>query len=105
MSTPIWTAGTPGSGERFSVTPDVAITADQVANVVHKAVESPKYPGGSIIEVSKLGTRVIPEWHIDPPGMVDGKMAQGTDIAPEAIAKAMKPALDVTERERGAATR
>lgn len=65
------------------------------------AIESEKYAGGSIVEVSKLGTRLIPEWNIDPPGMVDGKMAKGTDVSPEAIQKALKPILAVTAQEKG----
>jgi hypothetical protein len=102
VSTPIWTTGTPGAGERFSITDDVAITADAVATAMAELVESDKYPGGTILEISKLGTRVIPEWHIDPPGMVDGKMAKGTDVSPEAIQKAMGPIFAVTANEKGA---
>jgi hypothetical protein len=101
VSTPLWTTGTPGSGERFGITQEVAITSEKVAEVIHDAIESQQYHGGTILEVSGFGVRVIPEWHIDPPGLVDGKIAKGTDVPPEMMAKALMPVLEVTERERG----
>lgn len=101
VSTPLWTTGTPGSRERFGITDEVAITADQVADTIHTAVESAEYPGGTIVEVSKLGTRKIPEWFIEPPGMVNGKMAEGTDVPQEMVTKALKPILDRTAMESG----
>lgn len=101
VSTPIWTTGTPGSGERFGINDDLAITPETAAEAIHDVVESAEYPGGTILEVSRDGTRVIPEWLIQPPGMVDGKMPKGTDVPPEMIAQAMKPILDRTAAERG----
>ncbi|KAH8886615.1 NAD(P)-binding protein [Thozetella sp. PMI_491] len=100
VSTPIWTVGHPGAAERFGVTPAISIGAEKVAEVIEDAVQSSKYPGGTIIEVSALGTRVIPEWHIDPPGMIDGKMAEGTDVPPEMIQRALEPILAVTAAEK-----
>lgn len=102
VSTPIWTTGTPGAGERFAITNDIAITATEVAAAMADLIQSDTYPGGTIFEISKLGTRIIPEWHIDPPGMVDGKMAPGTDVSPEAIQKAMGPIFAITAAETGA---
>ncbi|KAL6405127.1 hypothetical protein AUP68_11971 [Ilyonectria robusta] len=101
VSTPIWTTGTPGSGERFGINDDLAITPETAAEAIHAVVDSAEYPGGTILEVSRDGTRVIPEWLIQPPGMVDGKMPKGTDVPPEMIAQAMKPILDRTAAERG----
>jgi len=65
-------------------------------------IEEAKYTGGTIFEISKLGKRVIPEWNIDPPGMVDGKMAEGTTIPEEAVTKALAPILKITQEEKGA---
>ena len=67
-------------------------------------IESGKYPGGTIMEISKLGTRVIPEWNIFPPGgeLKDGEMAAGTDTPADAIQRALGPIFDVTAKERGA---
>ncbi|EXJ71839.1 uncharacterized protein A1O5_04340 [Cladophialophora psammophila CBS 110553] len=105
VKTPIWTTGTPGSGERFQIKDEISITAETVAEAMQEVIESGKYPGGTIFEVSKLGTRTIPEWNIDPPGMVDGKMARGTEAPADAIQQALAPILSVTEKERGALKR
>ncbi|CAH0019783.1 unnamed protein product [Clonostachys rhizophaga] len=101
VSTPIWTTGTPGSGERFGIVEDISITPEVVAKTISEGIESPEYPGGTILEVSKLGTRVVPEWFIQPPGMVDGKMPEGTDVAEHMLVKSLEPIMSVTERERG----
>lgn len=66
------------------------------------AVESAEYPGGTILEVSKEGTRVVPEWNIQPPGSVDGgETAKGTTVPPEMLAKALGPILARTAAEKG----
>ncbi|ETS87772.1 hypothetical protein PFICI_01600 [Pestalotiopsis fici W106-1] len=101
VTTPIWTTGTPGSGERFGVDSSVAITSEEVANAISGAVESADYPGGTILEVSQAGRRIIPEWNIAPPGLIDGKMGKGTTVPPEAIAKALGPILARTAAEKG----
>ncbi|KIW77994.1 hypothetical protein Z517_07827 [Fonsecaea pedrosoi CBS 271.37] len=102
VSTPIWTTGTPGSGERFGITDQVSITADQVAKVVLDTVKSAKYPGGTIVEVSMLGTRVIPEWNIAPPGGVEGETAEGSATPEDAVQRVIGSILQVTEKEKGA---
>ncbi|CAH0046650.1 unnamed protein product [Clonostachys solani] len=101
VSTPIWTTSTPGSGERFGIGEDISITPEVVAKTISDGIESPEYPGGTILEVSKLGTRVVPEWFIHPPGMVDGKMPEGTDVPEHMIIKSLEPIMNVTKRERG----
>ncbi|RSL58715.1 hypothetical protein CEP54_007607 [Fusarium duplospermum] len=101
VTTPIWTTGTPGSGERFGVSTAIAITSDEVAEAIDDAVESEEYAGGAILEVSKEGKRVIPEWNIKPPGMMDGQMGKGTTVPPEVIAKALGPILARTASEKG----
>lgn len=61
-------------------------------------MESGRYPR----EISKLGTRVIPKWHIAPPVEVDRKIAIGTDTPPEAIQRTLAPILKVTTQEKEA---
>lgn len=100
--TPLWTEGTPGAAARFGVTDDVCITANEVAAAIDEAVESTNIPGGAIFEITKVGTRVVPEWNFDPPpGTQDGKMAKGTAVPPERIEKILEPILKLTEAERG----
>ncbi|KAJ5634235.1 hypothetical protein N7528_002077 [Penicillium herquei] len=100
VSTPQWTDGSPS--ERFRLMSKIAISPEDVARVMHQAIIEPlKYPGGTVLEVTVLGTRVIPPWNMDPPGMKDGIMTPLTDIPAEAIAIAMKPIFDITAAERG----
>lgn len=77
------------------------ITADSVAETMVRLVEDSKYESGTVFEISMLGERVIPAWNIDPPGMVEGKMATGTAIPQAAIDKANAPLLEITRKERG----
>lgn len=86
---------------RFSVVDEISITADTVAKSMVKLIENGEYASGTVFEVSMLGERVIPAWNIDPPGMVDGKMAEGTAIPQAAIDKANEPLLEITNKERG----
>lgn len=74
-----------------------------MAATIDEAIESPYIPGGTILEISKLGgTRVVPEWNIDPPaGTEDDKAAVGNAAPPEMIENVMGPILRVTEAERG----
>lgn len=52
------------------------------------------------MEVSKFGTRVIPEWFIAPPGHGDGGVATGTDVPPDALEKVLGEIRAITEKER-----
>ncbi|KAF5026973.1 hypothetical protein F66182_1003 [Fusarium sp. NRRL 66182] len=101
VETPIWTTGSPGSGDRFGIDASITIASEEVARAIDEAVEMAEYPGGTILEVSKDGTRVIPEWNITAPGLIDGQMGKGTTVPPDTIAKAMGPILARTAAERG----
>lgn len=94
VETPLWTDH-PKVMERFSVTQEISITAEDVAKAMDSLVEDGSYPGGTILEISKAGIRVIPEWNIDPP-----KDLEGTTVAPEAMQKALGPILARSEQER-----
>lgn len=106
VKTPIWTDGAPGSGARYGIKDDIALTSNAVAATIDEAIESPYIPGGTILEISKLGgTRVVPEWNIDPPpGTEDDRAAVGNAAPPEMIKNVMGPILRVTETERNKLT-
>ena len=71
----------------------IAISPEDVAQTIHEVItKSSKYPGGTVLETLVTGTRVIPEWNIDPPAV---------KIPAEAVAKGMEPILEVTAAERG----
>lgn len=70
----------------------IAVTPESVAQAIHEVVTQPaKYPGGTVLEVLSVGSRVVPEWHIAPPGV---------NIPAEAIATGLKPIFEVTAAER-----
>ena len=72
---------------------DIVITPEKVAEAIQEAITSPsKYPGGSVVEVLAHGSRLLPEWNIDPPVV---------KIPPEAVAKGMEPILVITAAEKG----
>lgn len=74
-----------------------------MAATIDEAIESPFIPGGTILEISKVGgTRVVPEWNIDPPtGTEDDNAAVGNAAPPEMIQNVMGPILRITQKERG----
>lgn len=78
----------------------MSLTSEEVSEVLFDTVQSAKYPGGTIMEISKLGTRVIPEWRIAPVGEIDGKMAEGSDSPVEAIERVIGSIAAVTDGER-----
>ncbi|KAH7137418.1 hypothetical protein B0J13DRAFT_528053 [Dactylonectria estremocensis] len=90
VSTPQWTTGAPA--ERFKRMEGIAVTPESVAQAIHEVVTQPaKYPGGTVLEVLSVGSRIVPEWHIAPPGV---------NIPAEAIATGLKPIFEVTAAER-----
>lgn len=102
MKTPLWTEGTPGAGARYGVSDEVSLTTDTLAAAINEVVESPEIPGGAIFEVSKVGTRIIPDWNISPPhGMDDNKDGKGVKPPPEFFENMLAPILKVTRSERG----
>jgi hypothetical protein len=101
VETPLW-SDNPKAKDQFSIADEIMISADTVAASMVSLIEDAKYGSGTVFEISMLGERVIPPWNIDPPGMVDGKMAEGTAIPQAAIDKSNAPLLAITASERGA---
>jgi hypothetical protein len=63
-----------------------------VAEAIHNAVTEPtEYPGGTVLEILASGSRVLPEWYISPPEV---------KVPAEAIAKGLKPILEITAGEK-----
>ncbi|KAN0091739.1 NAD(P)-binding protein [Hyaloscypha variabilis] len=91
VSTPQWTTGS--AVQRFKLMGNIAISPENVAQTIQEAITQPsKYPGGAVIETLAVGTRVIPEWNVDPPNV---------EIPAEAIENGIKPILAATDAERG----
>lgn len=84
MTTPLWTAD-PEKMKRFGTTPANSITPEAVAESMLTLVEQEKYPGGTCLEVSSAGSRVLGVWDIPAPeaaGTMPTKEALETSYAP-----------------------
>ena len=58
--------------KQYSVTPERFLTPDICAKNLLDLLQKKEYPCGSVLEVTLNGTRLIPEWNVDPP------LGQGT---------------------------
>ncbi|KAL1794396.1 hypothetical protein ACET3X_007817 [Alternaria dauci] len=63
--------------KQFSVTTDTALTPDACASSLMNLLQKKEYPCGSVLEITQAGTRLIPEWGVEPPA---GK-GSGQDLA------------------------
>lgn len=43
------------------------VSVREVATAIQRLVEDGKYSGGTVLEITANGTRVIPEWGVSPP--------------------------------------
>jgi hypothetical protein len=66
VHTPLWTAR-PDAMSNFSYSAVNALSPLDVAERMIELCQQAKYVGGTILETAIGGTRVIPEWNIDPP--------------------------------------
>ncbi|KAJ5713997.1 NAD(P)-binding protein [Penicillium malachiteum] len=66
VRTPLWTDQSERM-EQFSIDDAETVTAAQVGKAMITLVEDGQYKGGTVLEITAFGTRVIPEWNISPP--------------------------------------
>lgn len=65
--------------DNFSYAAESALSPMDVAErITEMCQQKAKYPGGSVLETSVVGNRIIPEWNIDPP-----KWVKDADVAPQ----------------------
>lgn len=67
MDTPLWDTK-PGLRKQFGYDPKFTISARAVADAELELIESEKYKGGTVYEISALGGRKIPTYFLTPPG-------------------------------------
>lgn len=81
VRTPLWT---PQAGDdlikNFGYHESIILEPGDVARAAVQLVEGGKYGGGTVLEVTTSGTRVIPEWGVEPPPR--RKDAVPSDIVP-----------------------
>ena len=76
VDTPLWDTK-PTLKEQFGYHPKLAISARAVAEVELELIQSRKYKGGTVYEISALGGRKIPTFFITPPGYDPKNPKQG----------------------------
>lgn len=100
MKTPLWTTR-PDRMAEFAYDDATATTPEQVAQKMIDMIQEATYPGGSILEISAGGTRIIPEWNIDPPKVAEGKFGEKSGPAKD-IQSNDGTVLAILNKERGA---
>jgi hypothetical protein len=93
VRTPLWTDH-PEKMKQYGYTMENTITADTVAASMLDLVQGAKYEGGSCMEVSSSGTRLLGTWNIPEPP------AEGTSIPKEVIELNYKPVQAILKAER-----
>lgn len=53
--------------EQYSFHENKALTPHSVAKNMLELIQKKEYGCGTVLELSKAGTRVVPEWNISPP--------------------------------------
>lgn len=53
--------------KQYSVSNDSALTPDTCASHLLDLLQKKDYPCGSMFEITLTGTRLIPEWGVEPP--------------------------------------
>jgi hypothetical protein len=95
VDTPMWTEN-PEAMDRFNhQSGKNTITQEEVAAAIRMVIEEDKYGGGTCLEVSKMGTRLVPFIVLE---------GEGTQVPEEAVRKTLAPILAVTNAERGIVT-
>ncbi|KAI9740331.1 MAG: hypothetical protein M1834_004910 [Cirrosporium novae-zelandiae] len=100
VRTPLWTSR-PEVMERYGYDDSIAISSEEVAEGIAHVIEDGKYGGGTVFEMSKLGTRVIPLWNISPPGGDAENMVEGSKVPQEALDRVYQPIQAILSKERG----
>lgn len=80
--------------KQFGYTNENSITPDDVAKAMVELVTDGKYAGGTCLEATIDGSRVLGVWNIDPPRY------KGVQVPEEAIERNRAPITALLQRER-----
>jgi len=94
VRTPLWTDH-PDKMKQFGYGQTNSNSPEDVADAMMDLITNGKYPGGSCMEVSIKGTRILGTWNIDPPDTV------GTTVPQEIIDANTAPIKEMLSKERG----
>lgn len=82
--------------KQFSVTPEKALTPETCATHLLELLQKKEYACGSVLELTLDGTRLIPEWGVEPPKA----KGAGQDIDEAFITNMLQPIKDTLEAEK-----
>lgn len=93
MQTPLWT-DYPDKMKQFGYTAEASITPDDVAKAMIELVTNGKYEGGTCVETTKSGMRILGVWNVDQPD------SKGTAVPKEVIENNQAPIKALLKKER-----
>ncbi|KAH6840488.1 hypothetical protein B0T12DRAFT_426692 [Alternaria alternata] len=82
--------------KQYSVTTDTALTPDACASSLLDLLQKKEYPCGSVLEITQVGTRLIPEWGVEPPA---GK-GSGQDLDENFMTNMLQPIKERLDAEK-----
>lgn len=82
--------------KQFSATKDAFLRPETCAEHLLALLQKKKYPCGSVLEATLLGTRLIPEWNVQPP---EGQ-GVGQDLDQQFVERLLEPIQRVLKTER-----
>jgi hypothetical protein len=95
VSTPLWLSR-PDLMEQFGYNPEHTITPERVAEDMYELITNGEYPGGTCLENSIGGPRVLGTWNVEQPKSL------GTSVLKEVRDRMNRKMVEVMRRERGA---
>lgn len=96
VTTPLW-SDHPEKMKQFGTTAENSITPEAVAVGMKNLVEEGRYPGGSCMEISSAGTRLLGTWNIAAPA------ALGTSVSAAILERNYRPIMATMAKESGTA--
>ncbi|CAA9957063.1 FabG Dehydrogenase [Pyrenophora teres f. maculata] len=82
--------------KQFSIDADKALTPDTCATHLLELLQKKEYPCGSVLELSLTGTRLIPEWGVQPPA----GSGTGQDLDENFMTNMLQPVKEKLDSER-----
>lgn len=86
---------------QFSFSKKKALAPGEVAKVMLDLIQDKKYECGTVLELTKGGTRIIPDWNVDPPsGSGTGQDEQDEQDQQQMLRTMLQPIQDTLDTER-----
>lgn len=80
--------------QQYSVERGHLLRPEEVADAMLNLVQEAKYGGGTVMEITSAGRRVIPEWNVSP------SVEANVNMSDDAFARALEPVNRALAPER-----